>query len=151
MATFELSRSARIEADPGRVHDLIDDFRQWESWSPWEDLDPQMEHRYSGPTRGVGARHEWAGNKKAGEGAMEITASNPEYVVSDLEFIKPFKARNVSRFDLTPASGGTEVTWTMTGTQNPAMRVLGRLLFDKAIAKDFDRGLANLKKQAEGR
>lgn len=151
MVNFELSRSTRIEADPARVHDLIDDFHHWESWSPWEDLDPQMEHRYFGPVRGVGARHEWAGNKKAGEGAMEITTSNPERVIADLEFIKPFKARNVSRFDLIPVSGRTEVTWTITGTQNPLMRLLGRLFFDKAISKDFDRGLANLKKQAESR
>lgn len=151
MANFELSRSTRIEADPARVHDLIDDFRHWESWSPWEDLDPQMEHRYFGPDRGVGARHEWSGNKKAGEGAMEITTSNPERVIADLEFIKPFKASNVSRFDLTPANGGTEVTWTMTGTRNPALRLMGKLFVDKAIGKDFDRGLVNLKRQAERR
>lgn len=149
MAKFELSRSLRIEADPARVHDLIDDFRQWESWSPWEELDPQMRHEYSGADRGVGARHEWSGNKKAGAGAMEITTSNPERVVAEVNFIKPFRAHNVSRFDLTPARGGTDVSWTMTGTQNRAMRLIGRVYFDKAIAKDFDRGLANLKHQAE--
>lgn len=149
MATFELSRSIRIDADPARVHGLVDDFRNWESWSPWEELDPDMEHRYPGPERGVGARHEWAGNRKAGEGAMEITESDPRKVVSDLEFIKPFKASNVSRFDLEPAGDGTDVTWTMSGQQNPLMRLLGRVYFDKAIGQDFERGLANLKKQAE--
>lgn len=149
MATFELARNTHVNADPARVHALIDDFHHWESWSPWEELDPDMEHRYSGPDRGVGARQEWSGNKKVGEGSMEITESDPAKVVSDLEFIKPFRAQNVSRFDLAPDNGGTKVTWTMTGKQNPVMRLMGRLYFDKAVAKDFDRGLGRLKAEAE--
>jgi len=80
---------------------------------------------------------------------MEITESTASTVVVDLEFIKPFAAQNVSRFALTPGEGGTDVTWTMTGSQNVVMRLLGRLFFDKAIAGDFERGLARLKAVAE--
>lgn len=149
MTAFSLSRSARIEADPARVHDLVDDFHQWVHWSPWEGLDPEMEREYDGPARGVGSRYSWRGNSKAGEGSMEITASDPTQVELDLQFLKPFKATNVTRFDLVPDHGGTEVSWTMTGDRNPVMAVLGRLFFDKAIAKDFDRGLARLKSLAE--
>lgn len=152
MPELSLSRSIDVNAPSDRVHGLINDFRQWPQWSPWEELDPEMEHEYSGPERGVGATHEWKGNSKAGEGRMTITESTPERVVSDLHFIKPFKADNVSRFDLTQAGGGlTRVTWTMTGRQNPLMRVLGKLFFDKAIAKDFDKGLTKLKQAAESR
>ncbi len=149
MPEFRMSRSTHVAADPARVHALVDDFRQWETWSPWEELDPDVQHDYSGSASGVGARHHWKGNKKAGEGRMEITESTPNSVVADLEFIKPFAARNVTRFDLTPRDGGTDVTWTMTGHQNPVMRLLGRLFFDKSIAADFDRGLARIKAAAE--
>ena len=149
MSRFQLSRSTRVEAHPERVRGLIDDYRAWQSWSPWEGVDPELQRRYSGPDRGVGAVYEWSGNKKAGEGRMEILESTPDRVVSDLEFLKPFKARNETRFDLAPAGSRTEVTWTMTGEQNPAMRLLGRLFFDKAIARDFERGLAALKAEAE--
>ena len=37
----------------------------------------------------------------------------------------------------------------MSGTRNVIMAVLGAIMFDKAIIKDFDRGLAKLKAAAE--
>ena len=75
--TLHVQRSAVIPAAPERIFALLDDFRQWEQWSPWEELDPDMAHTYSGPERGVGAVHEWKGNKKAGEGRMEIVDTDP--------------------------------------------------------------------------
>jgi hypothetical protein len=80
---------------------------------------------------------------------MEVTESTPSAVVVDLQFLKPFKATNVTAFSLAPAEGGTEVTWTMTGRRNPAMAVLGRLFFDSSIGRDFEKGLASLKATAE--
>ena len=149
MTRFSLSRSTHVEASPERVRALIDDFRQWPRWSPWEGLDPDMRRTYGGADSGVGATYEWSGNKKAGEGRMEITRSTATGVEVDLEFLKPFKATNVTSFAVAPAGSGTAVTWTMTGTRNPVMAVLGRLFFDRAIGKDFDKGLAALKAAAE--
>ncbi len=149
MADFTLSRSTRIQADPAHVHALLDDFREWQKWSPWEGLDPNLSREYTGPDHGVGATYRWSGNKKAGEGEMRMTGSTPSAVVVDLEFVKPFKAVNVTTFDLAPTGGATEVTWTMTGTRNAVMGVMGALYFDKAIGRDFERGLAALKQEAE--
>jgi hypothetical protein len=69
--------------------------------------------------------------------------------VVDLTFLKPFKAQNVTRFDLVPLGSGTRVTWTMTGRRNPVMSLMGKLFFDKAIGADFEKGLAALKAEAE--
>lgn len=149
MADFSLSRSIRIEAAPGRVHPLLDDFREWQKWSPWEGLDPDMSREYTGPDHGVGSTYRWSGNKKAGEGEMQIKESNPSSVAVDLEFLKPFKATNLTTFDLAPAGDATDVTWTMTGRRSAIMSVMGRLFFDKAIGADFDKGLAALKREAE--
>lgn len=152
MTDFSLSRHIRIEAPADRVHALLDDFREWQKWSPWEGVDPNLRRDYSGPDHGVGSTYHWAGNKKAGEGEMTITGSTPTSVVVDLVFLKPFKATNVTRFDLVPtgdATDVTDVTWTMTGTRSTAMSVAGRLFFDRAIGKDFDRGLAALKRESE--
>jgi hypothetical protein len=149
MAEFSLSRSIGVGAPPERVHPLLDDFREWRRWSPWEDVDPELQRTYSGADAGVGARYEWKGNKKAGEGSMEITESTPSRVVTDLRFLKPFKAQNITRFDLVRSGGGTDVTWTMTGRRGAVMSLMGRLFFDRAIAKDFDKGLARLKALAE--
>lgn len=149
MTDFSLSRSTRIQAPPDRVHALLDDFREWRRWSPWEGVDPDLRREYSGPERGVGSAYHWAGNRKAGEGEMTITGSTPTSLVVDLAFLKPFKATNVTRFDLAPTGEATEVTWTMTGTRSAVMSLMGRLFFDKSIGKDFERGLAALKREAE--
>ena len=149
MADFSMSRRIRIEAEPARVHALLDDFREWQRWSPWEGLDDHLHREYAGPDHGVGSSYHWSGNKKAGEGEMAITESTPSSVVVDLEFLKPFKATNVTRFDLTPAGNDTDVTWTMTGRRSAVMSAMGKLFFDKAIGKDFDKGLAALKRESE--
>ncbi len=147
MPAFAQTHETTIAAPPAVVHALIDDFHAWVRWSPWEGLDPDLRRTYEGS--GVGARYHWAGNNKAGEGEMRFTSITPEQVVVDLAFLKPFKAQNVVTFDLTPDGAGTRVAWTMSGQRNLLFAVLGRLFFDKAIAKDFRRGLASLKVAAE--
>lgn len=37
----------------------------------------------------------------------------------------------------------------MTGNRNPVMHLLGWLFFDRAVGKDFEKGLAALKSEAE--
>ena len=150
MGTFEVSRSTSIAADPGRLHELIDDFHQWSQWSPWEGLDPEMKRTYSGPTAGKGARYAWLGNRKAGEGSMEITGTGPDGVDIELQFIKPWKSTNQVRLSLAPTSKGTDVTWTMTGEQTGLMAVFGKVVpMDRLVGKDFEKGLARLKAVAE--
>ncbi len=149
MADFSLSRSTRIQAGVTQVHALLDDFREWQKWSPWEGVDPAIHREYTGPDHGVGSTYRWSGNKKAGEGEMAITESTPTSVVVDLEFLKPFKATNVTTFTLAPAGDATDVTWTMAGTRSAVMGIMGKLFFDKAIGADFEKGLASLKQEAE--
>ena len=144
-----MSRSTHVRAPAARVHALLDDFHQWQRWSPWEGLDPDLRRDFSGPAAGVGSTYHWSGNKKAGEGEMQIKESTPTSVVVDLEFLKPFKATNVTTFSLVPAGDATEVTWTMTGTRGALMSLMGKLFFDKAIGRDFEKGLAALKQSAE--
>ncbi len=149
MASFSMTRSTTVAAPPERIHPLLDDFRAWQQWSPWEGLDPDLRRTFTGPDTGVGSHYAWSGNKKAGEGTMEIIESTPSAVAVDLRFLKPFKATNVTRFDLTPIGEGTRVDWTMTGERGAVMSLMGKLYFDKAVAEDFDKGLASLKATAE--
>ncbi len=93
--TYTVERSQTIDAPPARVYEQIADFHQWARWSPWEDVDPALERTYSGATSGTGAVYQWSGNRKAGQGRMEIVeASEPSQVRIDLVFEKPWKARN---------------------------------------------------------
>ncbi|HEY9564313.1 MAG TPA: SRPBCC family protein [Nocardioides sp.] len=150
MSTFEVSRSVNVVADPQQIHRLIDDFREWQRWSPWEGVDPSMKRDYSGAKTGQGARYAWVGNRRAGAGSMEITASTPDRIDVALAFQKPFRATNQVRFDLKPVASGTEVTWTMEGNQRFPMSLFARFFpMDKMIGKDFEKGLAQLKQAAE--
>lgn len=147
MPAFAQTHETTIDAPPERVHALVADFREWTRWSPWEGVDPDMERDYSGS--GATQRYRWSGNKKAGEGEMRMTAIKPERIDLDLEFLKPFKAQNKIDFVITPEGDGTRVAWTMSGHRNVVMAAMGRMFFDKALGRDFDRGLAALKAEAE--
>jgi hypothetical protein len=151
VSTYEVTRSTSIRANPAAVHALVDDFRKWTQWSPWEDLDPDLQRTYSGPESGKGARYAWKGNRKAGEGSMEITASAPDHVDVDLRFMKPFSNVSKVRLALRQSATGSDVTWTMTGeSPKGLMGLFTRIVpMDKLVGKDFEKGLARLKAVAE--
>ena len=150
MAEYTVVRTTTIAAEPATVHALLNDFHNWQTWSPWEGLDPDLQRTYSGAEQGVGARYAWTGNRKAGSGSMEITGSTPRRIDIRLVFLKPFSATNDVWFDLTPADGGTAVEWGMHGEQKGFWGFVGRFMnMDKMVGKDFEKGLAQLKQTSE--
>jgi uncharacterized protein YndB with AHSA1/START domain len=150
-ATFRLARATVIAAPPERIFPLLDDFHEWTKWSPWEHRDPNMTRTYTGAIRDVGAKYAWAGNRKAGSGSMEITASRPgSDLTIALHFLKPFEARNSTEFTLRPQGQTTELTWAMSGDNTFASKVFSVFVsMDKLVGKDFEAGLAALKSVAE--
>ncbi|MDQ4503436.1 SRPBCC family protein [Sinomonas sp. ASV322] len=150
MSAFTITRSAFIPAPPEQIFPHINSFHNWTSWSPWEDLDPTLERAYSGPESGVGAQYAWQGNRKVGSGRMEIVESTePSRVALRLEFLKPWKAVNPTSFTLEPQSGGTRVTWTMTGENRGVAQIFALFMnMDKMVGKDFEKGLARLSQVA---
>jgi hypothetical protein len=151
-APFAITRSTVVDASPARLHELVDDFHEWRAWSPWEDLDPDLQRVYTGPDAGVGAHYAWKGNRRAGTGSMEITALSADRVDVRLIFSMPFPADNKVSFVFTPAPDGrVEVTWTMAGEHpSGAKGLLMRLVpMDRFVGRDFERGLSRLKALAE--
>ena len=148
--TFKVERAATIKAPPEKILALINDFRRWAVWSPWEKLDPALERSYSGAASGPGAVYAWQGNNKVGQGRMEIMASSSSATTIKLDFIKPFEAHNIADFTLLPQGDSTVLTWAMHGPK-PYMAKLMHMFFnmDKLVGGDFERGLANLKAAAE--
>jgi uncharacterized protein YndB with AHSA1/START domain len=149
--TYTVERSAVVAAPPERVFALVQDFHEWRAWSPWEDLDPDMQRTYAGPPAGVGSSYAWSGNRKAGAGRMEVTRTDPARRVDiALRFDKPFKSSNDLTFGFAPEGEGTRVTWTMVGPRTWMVRVMGIFKsMDSMVGKDFERGLARLKAAAE--
>lgn len=146
MSSYEVTRSALIPAPAEDVFPLVNSFLEWTKWSPWENVDPELNRSYSGSDTGVGAKYAWSGNRKAGSGNMEIVESDaPRTIKVRVEFTKPFKAVNPTIFTFTPADGGTQVTWRMTGENKGLAKVFALFMnMDKFIGADFERGLAAL-------
>ncbi|MBA2444602.1 MAG: SRPBCC family protein [Nocardioidaceae bacterium] len=149
--TYTVQRSVRINAPQKRIYDQIADFHNWTNWSPWENLDPALKRTYSGDESGTGAIYAWSGNRKAGQGRMEITeGTEPSKVQIDLVFERPWKARNDTLFSIKPEGSGSQVTWSMTGKKTLMTKMMGIFKsMDKMIGPDFDRGLAQLRATTE--
>ena len=148
---FHIERSTTIAAPPEVVYAKIADFHQWEEWSPWEHLDPNMKRTHSGAENGKGAAYAWEGDKNVGVGRMEITdVAPPSKVTIKLDFLKPFEGHNVAEFTLEPKGDATNVTWSMDGPMPFVSKVMCLFFnMDKMIGTDFEAGLANLKVLAE--
>jgi hypothetical protein len=149
--SFSVTRAIDITAPAERIFPLINDFHRWVAWSPWENKDPAMQRSFAGAASGKGAVYGWDGNKNVGSGRMEILeASAPSKILIKLDFLKPFEAHNTAEFTMLPQSAGTRLNWVMRGPA-PFMSKLMQVFMnlDQMIGKDFEIGLANLKKLAE--
>ena len=150
-ADFRITRSITIAAPPATVFAQVNDFHQWEAWSPWAKLDPAMKSLYDGPTEGPGTIYTWAGNSKVGKGRMTITDSHPHDLVRiQLEFLEPMTATNTAEFTFKAEGGQTLVNWTMTGANNFMGKGFNLVMnMDKMVGGDFEKGLAQMKARLE--
>jgi carbon monoxide dehydrogenase subunit G len=149
--TFAVQRAISIKAPTEKIFALINDFHQWGTWSPYENKDPAMKRTYSGANSGKGAVYAWDGNKNVGSGRMEILdTSVPSKIIIKLDFFKPFEGHNTAEFTMLPQGDATNLTWVMRGPAVFMSKVMQVFMnIDKMIGKDFEVGLANLKKITE--
>lgn len=151
MSAFSITRSVQVGADPDQVHALINDFRRWLAWSPWEAIDPGLVRQYLGPSSGVGAVYEWTSPDEAvSNGRIEMTGSSASRLTLILDLGAQQFVFETMQFDLEPVGEGTEVTWNITGTTAAPMSPLARRRWERGLTADFDRGLAAIKAIAEG-
>ena len=153
-SSYRVIRSVTIAGAPADVFTQVNDFHNWNAWSPWAKLDPAVKETHEGPPSGTGAIFRWAGDKKVGEGNMTILESQPASRVRiRLEFIKPFASVADTVFDFAPDGAGTKVTWTMSGESNFLSKAFCLFMggMDKAIGPDFEKGLAQMKAAVESK
>lgn len=144
---FRVTRSAKMTAPPGAVFTQVNDYHNWEAWSPWAKLDPDAKTTFDGPTSGVGAKFSWAGNDKVGEGSQEIIESRPDELIRiKLDFTRPMQDTSTTEFVFKPAGDQTEVIWSMYGKANFIGKAMCMFMdMDKMVGGDFEKGLVSLK------
>ncbi len=148
---FRITRSATISAPPADVFAQVNDFHNWQAWSPWAKLDPAAKNTFEGPPSGPGAIFKWSGNDKVGEGSMTVTDGRPdEMILIKLDFVRPFAATNTAEFTFKPQGDQTVVTWNMFGRNNFISKAVCVFMnMDKMVGGEFEKGLATMKKEVE--
>jgi hypothetical protein len=144
---FRVSRSMTMAASPAAVFEQVNDFHNWEVWSPWIKIDPNAKGTYEGPTSGPGSKFHWDGNSDVGAGSMTILDSKPnEHVHIKLDFIRPMEGTNDVYFTFKPEGDKTNVTWSMEGKNNFIGKAISLVIdCDKMVGDYYEKGLANMK------
>lgn len=148
--TATTERSVYIAEPPQVVFPYLNNFRHFNKWSPWYQLDPETEYRYEGLPEGSGAVMKWTSdNPSVGNGSQTITASEPySRVATALDFGEQGTAK--AEFDLKPQGSGTNVTWSFSSDMGggPIARWMG-LMVSKMVGQSYEEGLQNLKELTE--
>ena len=144
-----LQRTVTIDRPASLIYATVNSFQRFPEWSPWQDLDPNMQQTVEGPREGVGAKLVWSGNDKVGTGTQVITTTVPNAsVATDLNFGDMGTSKSLVKLDAAGAS--TKVTWSLDTDMGagPIGRYFG-LTMDGMVGKDFARGLTKLKTLVE--
>lgn len=149
--TFRVERSLAVKAPADATYPQVADFHRWTAWSPYEGRDPAMKRTFGGTAQGKGATYAWDGNNNVGAGHMEILEANAQWKLRiKLDFERPFEGHNTAEFAFVPQGDATLVTWAMYGPAPFMSKVMQVFInMDSMIGKDFEAGLASLKKLAE--
>ena len=150
-----VEREIVIDAPAADVFERISDFEAWDAWSPWANKDPNAKYAHSGS--GIGQKMVWqSDHPDVGNGSQEITDIDPPYLlVTRLEFDGRGGAQ--ATFKLSPTGdGATKVTWSLDTRMREGVPIymmpMGTYMsffMDGWVGKDYELGLANLKKVVE--
>jgi effector-binding domain-containing protein len=139
-----VERSRVINAPKEVLFEEVNTLKNWEKWSPWHRLDPNMKLKYNEIPSGEGATYSWTSeNKNVGNGKLTIEKSYPyDSIAVGMDFME--NGKGSANYYFRPEGDAVNVIWTMdSDLDNPMMKIFG-LFMDKLIGPDFERGLKQL-------
>ena len=148
---FKMEREISINKPKDEVFNYLKQLKNQDTWSVWSMKDPNMKKEFKGTDGTVGFISLWdSANKNVGKGEQEIKKiTEGERIDFEMRFEKPMKATNDAFLTAAAASENTtKVTWGFSGLCKRPSNVI-TLLMKGMLRKDFDQGLANLKKNLE--
>ena len=143
---FKFERSRTINAPASLLFQKVNDFKEWPSFSPWIEQEPDANITYGDTTIGEGASYSWEG-EILGEGQMTTKTVEPNTSISQLiEFKAPFEAKSNVNWTFEPTENGTKVTWAMDGKKDFVSKLFTSLMgsIESETGPDFERGLFKL-------
>lgn len=141
---WEVKEQITVGTNPEKIFPYINQLTQWAHWTAWKTI----ESRFEGPEAGVGAVHIW--KDKSSNGSVEIVESSANKIVVYLLKMENEKHILNGSLELNPQGNTTQIIWRGWGEsgRNPFGKLM-MLIFKPFIAKDFRKGLQNLKALVE--
>jgi hypothetical protein len=150
---YHIERSVVIDRPIKEVYNYLRFIKNQDDWSPWKKRDPTMKQTFTGVDGEVGFIVSWdSDHKQVGSGEQEVKILvSPTRIDSELRFFKPWKSQSNGFFILNEINPDkTKVTWGFEGIHKIPVNIFGLLYnMDKAVGKDFEQGLTELKKILE--
>jgi len=142
--SYNVMRTRTVNAPAAVIFNNINDFKNWETWSPWVEKEPDLQISYPEQTSGVGGSYSWVG--KEGAGNMKTLDVSPYDSISQEMQFEDFPSSNVF-WKFEKSEQGTNVTWGMKSDETPFMLKFYAAIsggMDKMLGPDFERGLEKL-------
>jgi effector-binding domain-containing protein len=134
---------------------IVKDFKSWDKWSPWDELDPNMQKTFSETSGEVGSWYQWdSKNPDVGKGKITILKLIDNELIED-ELAFEGMGTSLATYTFEPTGESVKVTWALTGNSSelPWYMIVPykyfSLLSDKFIGPDFEKGLNKLKTLSE--
>lgn len=137
---YDINRTRTIKAPIEVVFNEINDFKNWQNWGPWYELDSTIVVSFSEVTSGVGASYTWTG--KDGDGSMKTISLIPnKELIQQIDF--GFGSTPEVYWKLNNAVTGTDVIWGMRGEKSFGEKLywLAQGSIEKNMIPMYDRGL----------
>ena len=116
---FRIQRSATIAAPAPAVFAQVNDFHNWEAWSPWAKLDPSAKNLFEGAPASPGT---FVGRQQQSGRGHDDRRESAEWAVRiKLEFLKP-RGEQHGGVHVQARGDRTAVTWSMYGQQLRGLR-----------------------------
>lgn len=151
-----MERSIVINASPASVFQQLNNYKNFNTWSPWAAMDPSTKYTFEGPESGPGAKMSWVStNDNVGVGSQWIIEQEENRRVKSGMQFGGMDGTYFAEFILEPVEGVTKVTWTYdgdvsgTGVMNASFGKLFGLMTDAMLGPQYEGGLASLKKVVE--
>ncbi|MBX2841356.1 MAG: SRPBCC family protein [Flammeovirgaceae bacterium] len=144
---YGMERSIKIDAPVSQVYAQVNDFKNWENWSPFYKADPTMKLSYGSVTAGTGATYSWE-SEDSGEGEQSITACETNKSIDTyLDFKEQGEA--YGHWDFEEKGNVTLVTWSFRGEADGLMEKWMGVLMGAFLGPIFEDGLNRLKSTVE--
>lgn len=144
---YDISRTVMINRPKAEVYAYIRQLQKQQLWMPWFLNDPKVVIKFKGEDGKEGAASYWKGNNRI-EGIQKITKiRDGKLLETQLLFLRPYKSLSLNYMAVKEIEADrTKMVWGLKGVHRfPASVMMLFYGMDRAVGKDFETGLNNLK------